>query len=215
MATTPRPPALPPWMPTRETTLKAAAATVGLAGILAGCSSGTKDNGSAVASTVKQTTTTVAPTTTAPTTTAAPATTAAATPAGAPAAAPSGAQQLQNASANGATYWRYSVTGTTPAQVVSDYQGELQAAGYSVTDQGGSGGGWGKWGGAGAGPDRPGRRQLRLGPGRGPEQRPDLLRGVPRSVQPVRAGLRERQRRSERPEQQRRLELGCQLTCRS
>jgi hypothetical protein len=151
MATTPRPPALPPWMPTRETTLKAAAATVGLAGILAGCSSGTKDNGSAVASTVKQTTTTVAPATTAPTTTAAPATTAAATPAGAPAAAPSGAQQLQNASANGATYWRYSIIGTTPAQVVSDYQGELQAAGYSVTDQGGSGGGWGKWGGAGAG----------------------------------------------------------------
>jgi hypothetical protein len=145
MPSTPRNPVATWRLPSRDATLKAAAATVGIAGILAGCSSGTKDTGSAVASTVKQTTTT----TVVPTTTAAPATTAAG--AGSPAAAPAGAQQLQNAAANGATYWRYSINGTTPAQVVSDYQGELQAAGYTVVNQGGGGGGWGKWGGAGAG----------------------------------------------------------------
>jgi len=89
---------------------------------------------------------TVAPTTAAPAT-------AAPTTAGGAAlpAPPGGSQQLQQATSNGAAYWRYSVTGTPAAQVVSDYQSGLQSWGYSVQDQGGNGGGWGKWGGSGAG----------------------------------------------------------------
>ena len=65
--------------------------------------------------------------------------------------APPGAQVLQQASANGATYARYSVTGQTPAQVVAAYQSALQGDGYTVNNSGGGGGGWGKWGGAGGG----------------------------------------------------------------
>lgn len=135
--------------PKRDTALKAAAATIGMAGLLAGCGGSEKDNGTATAAKASESTTTTAAATTAAPATTAPATTAAA--AGAPVAAPAGASQLQNASANGATYWRYSITGTTAAQVVSDYQSELQAAGYTVADQGNGGGGWGKWGGSGAG----------------------------------------------------------------
>lgn len=134
--------------PRRETALKAAAATIGMAGLLAGCGGSEKDNGTPAAAKTSESTTSTTATTAAPAT-AAPATTAAA--GGAPVAAPAGASQLQNASANGATYWRYSITGTTAAQVVADYQTELQGAGYTVADQGGGGGGWGKWGGAGAG----------------------------------------------------------------
>jgi hypothetical protein len=129
-------------LPARDTMLMAAAATVGIAGLAAGCSSSDKANGSSVASTVSSTApTTARPTTAAPTTAAGP------TAPGAPA----GAQQLQTAATNGATYWRYSIAGASPAQVVGDYQSELQSAGYTVTNQGGGGGGWGKWGGAGAG----------------------------------------------------------------
>jgi hypothetical protein len=131
-------------LPARDTMLMAAAATVGIAGLAAaGCSSSDKANGSSVASTVSSTT----PTTAKPATNVAPTTAAGPTAPGAPA----GAQQLQTAATNGATYWRYSIAGASPAQVVGDYRSELQSAGYTVTDQGGGGGGWGKWGGAGAG----------------------------------------------------------------
>ena len=134
MPSNPRPRRLPSANPA----LKAAAATVGLVGLVTACGGTDKANGTGVAA---RATTTAAPATTAPATT---------TASRAP-AAPAGAQQLQQATANGAAYWRYSINGTTAAQVVSGYRSELQAAGYSITDQGGGGGGWGKWGGAGAG----------------------------------------------------------------
>lgn len=66
-------------------------------------------------------------------------------------APPAGSQLLQEANENGATYWRYSINGQTPQQVVATYQSELTAAGFAVTNSGGGGGGWGKWGGANAG----------------------------------------------------------------
>ena len=95
-------------------------------------------------------------TTEAPATTAAPATsTAAQAPApGSSAAsltAPAGATELQSAQRSGAQYNRFSISGTTPEAVVSDYQSQLESQGYKVTSSGGGGGGWGKWGGASAG----------------------------------------------------------------
>lgn len=125
----------------------AAAGAIGIAGLLAGCSGSddatAKDRGTAT--TAESSTTTTAA---GSATTAAPAGTPTASAAPTP---PSGAQQLQTDGTNGATYWRYSITGTSAQQVVADYQQELAAQGYTVTDQGGGGGGWGKWGGAGAG----------------------------------------------------------------
>ncbi|MFZ4518298.1 MAG: hypothetical protein ACOYOP_07910 [Microthrixaceae bacterium] len=126
----------------RPALLGAAVGAVGVAGLLAGGCSSSDD---------AATTTTTAPPSTTASTTSAPTTTAAGGAAGAPAAAPAGSQQLQAATANGASYWRYSITGSTPQNVVSGYQSELQSAGYTVTSTGGGGGGWGKWGGAGAG----------------------------------------------------------------
>lgn len=141
----------------KATAATATAATLGVTGLLAGCSSGSDtDKAAGGVSTTAATGATAAPTTAAPTTaaataaaptTAAPATTAA----GSLPATPAGAQQLQTEDENGATYWRYSISGTTAAQVVADYQSSLQGAGYSVQDSGSGGGGWGKWGGAGAG----------------------------------------------------------------
>jgi hypothetical protein len=66
-------------------------------------------------------------------------------------AAPSGATQLQNGSANGATYWSYSITGQDATQVVNTYSSELTAQGYTIQNQGGGGGGWGDFGGVNAG----------------------------------------------------------------
>jgi hypothetical protein len=86
----------------------------------------------------------------------APATTEAAPPATTQAAAtsftaPSGATELQSAQRDGAQYNRYSITGTAPSAVTSDYQSQMESAGFKVTSSGGGGGGWGKWGGASAG----------------------------------------------------------------
>lgn len=66
-------------------------------------------------------------------------------------APPSGAKELANRPSGSVTYARYSISGMTPAQVISTYKTEAQSAGYSVTDTGGGGGGWGGYGGANAG----------------------------------------------------------------
>lgn len=128
---------------TKPTALTIAAAGLGAASLLAGCSSSSDT-----------TTTTAAPatTTTAPaTTTAKPATTAAGAAATLP-AAPSGSIELQNTTTNGVVYQRWSnASGATPQQIVADYQTALAAEGYAITNSGGGGGGWGKWGGASAG----------------------------------------------------------------
>lgn len=66
-------------------------------------------------------------------------------------AAPSGAKELNSSSTGGVEYARYEISGTTPQQVIDDYNTTAAAAGYAVTDTGGGGGGWGGWGGANAG----------------------------------------------------------------
>jgi hypothetical protein len=130
---------------TKPTPLAIAAAGLGAASLLAGCSSS-----SDTTTTTAAPATTTAPATTAPATTAKPATTAAGAAATLP-AAPSGSTELQNTTANGVVYQRWSNSGATPQQIVTDYQTALEAEGYTVTNTGGGGGGWGKWGGAGAG----------------------------------------------------------------
>lgn len=123
----------------------------GLVG-LGACSSTSNSAPPATTSAPPTTPTTAAPTTAS--TAATPSTpTTAATPGGSGAlpAPPAGSQQLQQGTANGATYARYSLSGQTAQQVVSTYQGELQGQGYTVTSSGGGGGGWSEWGGSGAG----------------------------------------------------------------
>lgn len=123
-----------------------AVAAIGLSALVAGCSSDDDKASESTTSTSEGSTT--SSTASASSTTAATPTTAAS---GSLPAPPSGASELQSSSANGVAYARYQISGTTAEQVVSGYHGELQSAGYTVTDTGGGGGGWGKWGGAGAG----------------------------------------------------------------
>lgn len=129
--------------PALRTAITAAAAGVGIVGLVSGCGGGSDET----------TTTTAAPTTTeATTTTAATGGTSGGSAAGTLPAAPSGSIEVQTSSANGVVYQRWSnASGSTPQQIVAEYQTALQAEGYSVTDTGGGGGGWGKWGGSGAG----------------------------------------------------------------
>ena len=132
---------------TKPTPLAIAAAGLGAASLLAGCSS----SSDTTTTTAAPATTTTTPATTAPATTAKPATTAAGAAATLP-AAPSGSTEIQNTTSNGVVYQRWSnASGATPQQIVTDYQTALEAEGYTVTNTGGGGGGWGKWGGAGAG----------------------------------------------------------------
>lgn len=124
--------------------LTIAAAGLGAAGLIAGCSSKSDTTTTTAA---PASSTTVAPSTTEP---AAP-TTAGGTAAALP-AAPSGSVELQNTTTNGVVYQRWSnASGATPQQIVADYQTALTAEGYTITNSGGGGGGWGKWGGASAG----------------------------------------------------------------
>ena len=127
------------------------AATLFVAGAATLSACGGSDTAPA-ATTVEVTETAAAPATTAAASAATTAAPVASTEAAGPVpAAPSGAKQLQQEQESGATYWRYSISGTTPAAVVSGYQSELSGSGYTVTNSGGSGGGWGKWGGVGSG----------------------------------------------------------------
>ena len=137
--------------PTTGRVAAAAALAAGLPLIAAGCSFGGSDSSGTTTqapatTTVVETQSTAAATTTA----AAPATTAAQSQ-GTTFAPPSGAKQLASRSQNGATYEHYSITGSTPQQVVDGYQSELQGAGYTVSSTGGGGGGWGGYGGSDAG----------------------------------------------------------------
>lgn len=127
---------------TPRTTLVAAAAGVGVLGLVTGCG-GSSDG---------TTTTTAAPTTTEVTSTTAAGGSTAPSAAGALPAAPSGSIEVQTGNDNGVVYQRWSnASGATAEQIVAEYQTALQAQGYTVTSSGGGGGGWGKWGGAGAG----------------------------------------------------------------
>lgn len=130
------------------------AAAAALAGMSACSSTSSTASSSTTASTAASSTTTTAAkasSTTASTAAASSTTAASGGGTGAMPTAPSGAQNLQSGSANGATYARYSISGQTPQQVVSGYQTELTGQGYTVQNQGGGGGGWGDWGGANAG----------------------------------------------------------------
>lgn len=64
---------------------------------------------------------------------------------------PAGAEQLDTQTNGTVEYSRYSISGTTPATVISDYESSAKAAGYTVTSTGGGGGGWGGYGGSEAG----------------------------------------------------------------
>ena len=77
----------------------------------------------------------------------------AATPAAAAPTTPAGATEVDSANESGMQYTRYKIEGTTAEQVVSDYEAQFKAAGYTITNAGGSGGGWGQWGGEGYGMD--------------------------------------------------------------
>ncbi len=128
---------------TPRTAFAAAAAGVGILGLVTACG-GSSDG---------TTTTTAAPTTTeATTTTSASGGTASGSAAGALPAAPTGSIEVQTGNDNGVVYQRWSnSSGATAEQIVAEYRTALQAQGYTVTSSGGGGGGWGKWGGAGAG----------------------------------------------------------------
>jgi hypothetical protein len=62
--------------------------------------------------------------------------------------APSGADQLADKQAGGATYARYSVTGMTAQEVGQEYKSQAEQDGFTITSSGGGGGGWGQWGGS-------------------------------------------------------------------
>lgn len=128
-----------PWI------LRAAFAATATSLALAGCSSSTPQPEVTVTETA------------AAATPAMPATTESASSAAAPAAAaptaPSGATEVDSADEDGMTYTRYKVEGTSAEDVVSDYEAQFKAAGYTITNAGGSGGGWGQWGGDGYGMD--------------------------------------------------------------
>ncbi len=125
-----------------RTAFAAAAAGVGIIGLVTGC------GGSDTTTTTTATSTTTEATTT---TAAASGGTTAGSTSGTLPPAPSGSVELQNENSNGILYQRWSNSSATPQQIISEYQTALEADGYTVTDTGGGGGGWGKWGGAGAG----------------------------------------------------------------
>ena len=60
---------------------------------------------------------------------------------------PSGAKLLDERSRGDVVYRRYS-SGETPREVEALYGEEVEAAGWSLVESGGSGGGWGPYGGA-------------------------------------------------------------------
>lgn len=124
-------------------TLRAAFAVTASTALLAGCSS---DSSPEPVETVTETAA------------ATPAETAAATPAETQAAgtsptAPAGATEVDSSNEGGMQYTRYKISGTSAEDVVSGYEEQFKAAGYTITNAGGSGGGWGQWGGDGYGMD--------------------------------------------------------------
>ncbi len=134
-------------MSTPRTRLIAAAAGVGVVGLVTGCGGGSDETTTTTAAATESTTTTTEATTTTAGGAASGGTNSSTLP-----SPPSGSIELQTSNANGVLYQRWSnSSGETPAQIVSFYQSALEAEGYTVTDTGGGGGGWGKWGGAGAG----------------------------------------------------------------
>ena len=115
--------------PSLRTALTAATAGIGIVGLVAGCGGGSDGT----------TTTTAAPSTTeATTTTAASGGASGGSTSGTLPPAPSGSIEVQTSSANGVVYQRWSNSGgSTPQQIVAEYQTALQADGYTVTDTGG------------------------------------------------------------------------------
>ncbi len=135
-----------PWV------LRAAFAATATSLALAGCSSDSPEPEVTVTETAAAATAAAA--TTEPATTEAAATPAQTQAAAGPApTAPSGATEVDSANEGGMTYTRYKIEGTSAQDVVSDYEAQFKAAGYTITNAGGSGGGWGQWGGEGYGMD--------------------------------------------------------------
>lgn len=129
-----------PWM------LRVAFAASATSLALAGCSSSSPEPAVTVTETAPAATPATSATPTA-------ATEVAPTEAAASPTPPAGATKIDSANESGMQYTRYKIQGTTAEQVVSDYEAQFKAAGYSITNAGGSGGGWGQWGGEGYGMD--------------------------------------------------------------
>lgn len=131
-----------PWM------LRAAFAATATSALLAGCSSSSSTPEPEV--TVTETAAATAAATPEQTAAATPEQTAAASGSATP---PSGATEVDSANENGMQYTRYKISGTSAEDVVSGYEAQFKAQGYTIDNAGGSGGGWGKWGGSGYGMD--------------------------------------------------------------